>query len=492
MGGGISRDTSVRDSIDKDVSIMYLEKEENRKEKIEEIHTLATKNYDEIIKNYARHYDWPSADVCARFTSPGDGLGSWDFNIWKINHSDLPVLCSAIVLYHSLPQKFNIKYEKWCGLYRQVEINMSISINPYHNFLHIIDVMQTCAAFLAEMGASKILHDQDILSLYLSAFLHDIGHPGLNNVYQINAETPLALVYNDKSVLENHHCALAFEIFKLPSANIFVDVPSAFRKSVRKSMIEMILSTDMMTHFTLRDELDDCIKRNFNPLNRLQKKAPIELVDKDRTTILRSILHAADISNPAKTWETSKRWSDLVIEEFFAQGDLEKTQHLPLSMNMDRLTGFQDEISLNFCDFIVAPFFFTLAEAFPKLEKAICYLETNRIQWDALLRSRIGETKELNDAQRIDILTKWTEKDVKFKKEVKAVLQSISRASLPLGSIDTRSRSIESSKVDASSIESLSKSRSIDRSKVNSRSLDSSKTDARSIDPTEVVHSIIA
>jgi hypothetical protein len=442
MGGGISRDASVRsrDLSGREVSILYLEKEDNGREKIEEVHTLATKNYNEIIKNYVKHYDWPSADVCARFASPLDGLGSWDFDIWKISHSDIPVLCSSIVLYYSLPQKFNIKYEKWCGLYRQVEINMSISVNPYHSFQHIIDVMQTCAAFLGEMDAARILDDQDILSLYLSAFLHDIGHPGLNNVYQINAETPLALLYNDKSVLENHHCALAFEIFKLPSANIFVDVPSEFRKCIRKSMIEMILSTDMMTHFTLRDELDNCIDRNFNPSIRLKNKAPLTLIDKDRTTILRSILHAADISNPAKSWETSKRWSDLVVEEFFAQGDVEKTQNLPISMNMDRTTGFQDEISLNFCDFIVAPFFFTLAKAFPKLEKAINYLGTNRYQWDALMRKRIGGNVELSDAQRLEILTKWTEKDSRFKKEVAAVLKSIN-GTLLLESVDaSRSR----------------------------------------------------
>lgn len=429
MGGGISRDVSLKGGgINRDVSVLYLESEKmGKEEKVEEAHKLTTKNYDQIIRDYVRHYDWPSVDVCAKFTAPGESLGSWDFNIWNTSHADLPVLCSSIVLYHSLPQRFNIKYSKWCGLYRQVEINMSTSINPYHNFLHIIDVMQTCAAFLGEMGASSILDDKDILSLYLSAFLHDIGHPGLNNIYQINAETPLALRYNDKSVLENHHCALAFEIFNLPSANIFADLPPEFRKSVRKSMIEMILSTDMMTHFTLRDELDDCIGRQFAPLNGIKSIASVILPDKDRTTMLRSILHAADISNPAKTWETSKRWSDLVVQEFFAQGDLEKEQTLPVSMNMDRSTGYQDEISLNFCDFIVAPFFFTLAKAFPKLGKAISYLETNRLQWDTLLRNRICQTIEFSDGQRTDILTKWTEKDTKFNIEVKTVLDNIDK-----------------------------------------------------------------
>lgn len=32
--------------------------------------------------------------------------------------------------------------------------------------------------------------------------------------YQINARTELAIRYNDKSPLENHHCAVAFQILE--------------------------------------------------------------------------------------------------------------------------------------------------------------------------------------------------------------------------------------------------------------------------------------
>jgi high affinity cGMP-specific 3',5'-cyclic phosphodiesterase 9 len=35
---------------------------------------------------------------------------------------------------------------------------------------------------------------------------HDLDHPGVNNAFQMNALTNLALAYNDMSPLENHHC----------------------------------------------------------------------------------------------------------------------------------------------------------------------------------------------------------------------------------------------------------------------------------------------
>jgi high affinity cGMP-specific 3',5'-cyclic phosphodiesterase 9 len=34
----------------------------------------------------------------------------------------------------------------------------------------------------------------------------DLDHPGYNNAYQINARTDIAIIYNDISPLENHHC----------------------------------------------------------------------------------------------------------------------------------------------------------------------------------------------------------------------------------------------------------------------------------------------
>jgi 3'5'-cyclic nucleotide phosphodiesterase len=384
----------------------------------EELPTQEMK-YDEKL---AHLKDWPNVEDCSKFSSSEKSLTSWNFDIWKTSRDDFPTLCSSIILHHALPTKFNIKYAKWCGLYRQVEFNMSTSMNPYHNFIHVVDVMQTCASFLGEMGASMVLNDTDILALYLSAFLHDIGHPGLNNVYQINAETALALCYNDISVLENHHCALAFAVFKQPNSNIFEEVSFSLRKTIRKAMIEMILSTDMMTHFTLTDELNDCVTRNFTPLDSIAAINAAVLNDKDRTTLLRSILHAADISNPAKVWETSKKWSDLVVQEFFAQGDLEKAQALPVSMNMDRCFAVQDEISLNFNDFIVAPFFFTLLKAFPKLEKPVRYLETNRYEWDSIMRCRITKSTTIEEAQKVEVLGKWTARESDFLSKLKAAL----------------------------------------------------------------------
>ena len=41
-----------------------------------------------------------------------------------------------------------------------------------------------------------LLKDFEIFACIFSAIIHDFKHPGLNNFYQINAKTPISLIYN--------------------------------------------------------------------------------------------------------------------------------------------------------------------------------------------------------------------------------------------------------------------------------------------------------
>ena len=178
----------------------------------------------------------------------------------------------------------------------------------------------------------------------------------------------------------------------------------------------------MTTHFTLLEELNDCIVRNFDPLATVADMEAVVLPDKDRMVILRSILHAADISNPSKNWKTSKKWSDLVVQEFFAQGDLEIAKKLPVSMNMDRSKSFQDEISLGFSDCIAAPFYLTLLKAFPKLVKAVRNLESNRRIWSIIMRNRISAIATISNSQKENSLATLTANEDAFTMKVSMAL----------------------------------------------------------------------
>ena len=81
--------------------------------------------------------------------------------------------------------------------------------------------------------------------------------------------------------------------------------------------------------------------------------------EKDKESLLNLMFHLADISNPIKTWEVSRKWTDLLYCEFFAQGDLEKQLNFPVSQFMDRTTTNIAKASGGFIDFIIKPSYLT-------------------------------------------------------------------------------------------------------------------------------------
>ena len=100
-------------------------------------------------------------------------------------------------------------------------------------------------------------------ALFVASVCHDIDHPGVSNQYLINMQSELALTYNDRSVLENHHAYQTFLILQNPEFNITANLEPAevllniltFShlqvKTFRRILISAILATDMSTHFEL-------------------------------------------------------------------------------------------------------------------------------------------------------------------------------------------------------------------------------------------------
>lgn len=91
----------------------------------------------------------------------------------------------------------------------------------------------------------------DKMALTFSGLCHDVSHTAHNNAFEMNSFSKLAIRYNDKSVLENHHLTTTFKILQNPKCNIFEKMDKSEFIYLRKSMINNILSTDMKDHFTI-------------------------------------------------------------------------------------------------------------------------------------------------------------------------------------------------------------------------------------------------
>lgn len=185
------------------------------------------------------------------------------------------------------------------------------------------------------------------LSLIIASLGHDVGHPGRSNNFLINTSSNLSVVYNDKSVLENYHACLTFYTLSHRACSILREKSVSEYRSIRKQIIELILSTDMSQHF---ETITRVAARRESPDFDFHEK------EDDRLLIMSVCIKTADIGHCALDWDQHETWSKRVVEEFFSQGDEEKRLGLPVSPLCDRLQQEQlPKNQANFIDFLFLP-----------------------------------------------------------------------------------------------------------------------------------------
>ncbi|XP_055632784.1 dual specificity calcium/calmodulin-dependent 3',5'-cyclic nucleotide phosphodiesterase 1A-like isoform X4 [Toxorhynchites rutilus septentrionalis] len=213
--------------------------------------------------------------------------------------------------------------------------------NPYHNNLHAADVAQTVHHILCQTGMMHWLTDLEIFATLLAALIHDYEHTGTTNNFHVMSGSETAMLYNDRAVLENHHISAAFRVLKEDDCNVLQNLSKEEFRELRSLIIDMVLATDMSFHFQQLKNM-----RNLLTLAEPQ-------VDKSKALSL--VLHCCDISHPAKRWDIHHKWTMLLLEEFFRQGDLEQELGLPFSPLCDRNNTLVAESQIGFIEFIVEP-----------------------------------------------------------------------------------------------------------------------------------------
>ena len=203
-------------------------------------------------------------------------LGQWKFNIFDISAiaEENTLLFVAWAVLYSPHSQFamakaldhtNVRLKDFEG-YHFDDLNLDIDMetlldylraieqdyhpeNPYHNAIHAADVVQTLNA-LIQMAGNGFFDKEQMFSILVAAVVHDVKHPGINNTFQVNSVSDLALAHNDAAVLENEHVSHAFKLMKQGrsgegSLNFLRNVESSEFARIRKRMIEAVLHTGM-------------------------------------------------------------------------------------------------------------------------------------------------------------------------------------------------------------------------------------------------------
>ena len=198
----------------------------------------------------------------------------------------------------------------------------------------------------------KSLAPSSTFRWFQRAFAVSLSLKGTTNNFHVQTKSRLAMIYNDRSVLENHHLSVAFRLLQNPDIDILdglssdeFKVPLVLWPILYRLYIDGIFihgfigisnignwygasnrhviafSTNQGKHQSNNMHFVARIVGQRITLDAWQEmkkscSAPDTL---DRGSTMGFIVHAADISHPTKVWDLHSRWTDGLVEEFFRQ-----------------------------------------------------------------------------------------------------------------------------------------------------------------------------
>ncbi|KAJ7689385.1 hypothetical protein B0H17DRAFT_1202282 [Mycena rosella] len=332
-------------------------------------------------------------------------LDGWNFEPRMLPNEDHVVAC-AVILFEALfriegmAETVGISFaqippfiQHLCQIYRWQ--------NSYHNFEHALDVLQASYSYLHAAGLVpplSILHSatrtwappappsasgpllaslgrHELFVIYVAAIGHDVGHPGFTNLFMHNAATPLSVVFDGKSALEQMHCQLLLRVMRAHGLGRLLDDPACGVQN-RKLLWETVLATDMSVH--------EAFMQRFRELIAGRGEAAVSLVHR-RITICQAIIKCADISNPSRPYYISQHWATALMREWNSQALLEKHHQLPPTVEASDHPLKEVHSQIFFIPKFAKPLLDLTVQAVPQMQPYAAQCDLNLVLWTARL-----------------------------------------------------------------------------------------------------------
>ena len=217
--------------------------------------------------------------------------------------------------------------------------------NPFHNYYHAVSVLHAAWVLACTPAVAARLQPLDTLALLLGALGHDLNHPGHSNALERTMATPTAMLHNDASILERHHCSLLASI--LAGSGLLASLAPAQAASLRALLIQAVLHTDLAGHDGMMRELDGLAARGSAGAGAgaaavagagaavALPPTPSATAQQDSALLVAALLHAADLGGQAYCQRAVQlNWVARIRAEFRAQAALEAALALPASPHM--------------------------------------------------------------------------------------------------------------------------------------------------------------
>lgn len=309
--------------------------------------------------------------------------------------------------------KFDLKYEYQITnqtLFMFItDISKSYKDVPYHNWKHAVDTMHFVIIILTESSLDHYFTKFEILALIVAALCHDAGHDDFIRDRHDHVELARSILSENQSVMETHHCNEAINVLSKDECNLFKYFEQPQFKKMWKTIIKLILSTDMAKHMSF-----------YNQYSKLITTNDFHIEDKHhRLLLMQMVLKCADINRASREFEIADAISDDLASEFFQQGELELAEGMTYHVQIDRAHIDKEKSKLGFFNFVVLNTFKLISKSYSQLEKFALAVNNNIIKWKAIQQKRDEEEAErLAKLEEEEKLRKEEEERKRYEEEM--------------------------------------------------------------------------
>ncbi|KAG5272793.1 hypothetical protein AALO_G00169360 [Alosa alosa] len=331
--------------------------------------------------------------------------GPKKFEIYEFHFSDfdcteMDLVKCAIQMYYEVGvvKKFQVPQEVLVRF--MYSVSKGYRRITYHNWRHGFNVGQTMFTLLTTGLLKRYYTDLEVMAMITAGFLHDIDHRGTNNLYQVKSGNPLAKLHGS-SILERHHLEFGKFLLQDESLNIFQNLNRRQNEHVIHLMDIAIIATDLALYFKKRTMFQKIVDLSETYEDEKKWVDFMSLETTRKEIVMAMMMTACDLSAIAKPWEIQSKVALNVAEEFWEQGDLERSvlDQQPIPM-MDR-TKVADlpKMQCGFIDFVCTFVYKEFSRFHPTITPMLNGILNNRKEWKARQEIHEAQLKELEDAK---------------------------------------------------------------------------------------------
>lgn len=190
------------------------------------------------------------------------------------------------------------------------------------------------------LGVRAKLTELDSLAVLIAAVCHDNAHDGFTNLWHKNKDTTRFKEHGLEGTQEKFHFAISWQaLTENTDSNFIKNLSYDEQNRFKLRMQGCIYATDMGRHVAdlktmkemvaalkVESERDPIVSEEYEGFDLMtQQQKWVEMV-----------VHFSDVSFQCRDIAVSNLWLQLLFDEFFNQGDLERESQIQVSFLCDR------------------------------------------------------------------------------------------------------------------------------------------------------------